>query len=207
MPRPVVLFVRVVDRVNLFVGRFAMLQFLVLGAILLYSTISRAASGVPIVRLALEPWVVADPNDIEARGHTMSAASMGATAFQKGLGAIHSLSHPVGSLYDTHHGMTNAVFTPYVLLANRDAVEARIGRARCLLRPVADVQGLPPRDLGAPAEARRLACAARFQRTGGPARTDRRHGRCRPHRTGGNPVALTKELALAIFDSAHGRGL
>ena len=48
---------------------------------------------------------------------------MGATAFQKGLGAIHSLSHPVGALYDTHHGMTNAVFMPYVLAFNRDAIE------------------------------------------------------------------------------------
>ena len=45
----------------------------------------------------------------------MAAAAMGATAFQKGLGAIHALSHPVGALYDTHHGLTNAVFMPYVL--------------------------------------------------------------------------------------------
>ena len=51
--------------------------------------------------------------------HMMSAAAMGATAFQKGLGAIHALSHPVGALYDTHHGMTNAVFMPYVLAFNR----------------------------------------------------------------------------------------
>src|SRR5690606_25939620 len=91
------------------------------------------------VRLALEnlPKVAADPNDIEARGHMMSAAAMGATAFQKGLGAIHSLSHPVGSLYDTHHGMTNAVFMPYVLTVNQDAIEARIGR-------LAAYCGLPP---------------------------------------------------------------
>src|SRR5579863_2475839 len=59
--------------------------------------------------------VVADGSDIEARGHMMSAAAMGATAFQKGLGAIHSLSHPVGALYGTHHETTNAVFMPYVL--------------------------------------------------------------------------------------------
>ena len=58
----------------------------------------------------------------------MSAAAMGATAFQKGLGAIHSLSHPIGALYDTHHGMTNAVFMPYVLAFNRDAIEERIER-------------------------------------------------------------------------------
>jgi alcohol dehydrogenase len=53
---------------------------------------------------------------------------MGATAFQKGLGAIHSLSHPIGALYDTHHGMTNAVFMPYVLHHNRAAIEKRIER-------------------------------------------------------------------------------
>jgi len=53
---------------------------------------------------------------------------MGATAFQKGLGAIHSLSHPVGALYNTHHGMTNAVFMPYVLEFNRAAIEKKVDR-------------------------------------------------------------------------------
>ena len=72
--------------------------------------------------------VMADGTDLEARGHMMSAAAMGATAFQKGLGAIHALSHPVGALHDTHHGMTNAVFMPYVLAFNRPAIEAKISR-------------------------------------------------------------------------------
>ena len=76
---------------------------------------------------------VADGSDIEARAHMMAAAAMGATAFQKGLGAIHALSHPVGSLYDTHHGMTNAVFMPYVLAFNRPAVEDRIARLAAYL--------------------------------------------------------------------------
>jgi alcohol dehydrogenase len=67
----------------------------------------------------------------------MSAAAMGATAFQKALGAIHALSHPVGALYDTHHGLTNAVFMPYVLAFNRPAIEERIGRLAAYL-------GLPP---------------------------------------------------------------
>ena len=58
----------------------------------------------------------------------MAAAAMGATAFQKALGAIHALSHPVGSLYDTHHGLTNGVFMPYVLVFNRKAIEPRIKR-------------------------------------------------------------------------------
>jgi alcohol dehydrogenase len=72
-------------------------------------------------------------NDLEARTHMMSAAAMGATAFQKALGAIHSLSHPVGSLYDTHHGMTNAVFMPYVLVFNRAAIEGKIERLAAYL--------------------------------------------------------------------------
>ena len=99
------------------------------------------ADGIAVegIRLVLEnlPKVVANPNDIDARGNMMSAAAMGATAFQKGLGAIHALSHPVGALYDTHHGMTNAVFMPYVLVVNRDTIEARIARlaAYCGLQP------------------------------------------------------------------------
>jgi len=74
------------------------------------------------------PEVVANGGNLEARAHMMAAAAMGATAFQKGLGAIHSLSHPVGALYDTHHGLTNAVFMPYVLVFNRPAIEERMTR-------------------------------------------------------------------------------
>jgi alcohol dehydrogenase class IV len=65
------------------------------------------------------------PDDLEARAHMMSAAAMGAVAFQKGLGAIHSLSHPVGAVYGTHHGTTNAVVMPMVLDFNRSAIEDR----------------------------------------------------------------------------------
>jgi alcohol dehydrogenase len=74
------------------------------------------------------PKAVANGNDLEARAHMMSAAAMGAAAFQKGLGAIHALSHPVGALYNTHHGMTNGVFMPYVLVFNRKAIESKIVR-------------------------------------------------------------------------------
>lgn len=86
--------------------------------------------GVEGVRLVFEnlPKAFADGSDLVARAHMMAAAAMGATAFQKGLGAIHSLSHPIGALYDTHHGMTNAVFMPYVLAFNRDAIEEKIAR-------------------------------------------------------------------------------
>lgn len=74
-----------------------------------------------------------DGTDVEARAHMMSAAAMGATAFQKALGAIHALSHPVGALYDTHHGLTNAVFMPYVLVFNRAAIERKIERLAAYL--------------------------------------------------------------------------
>ncbi|MDD9876499.1 MAG: iron-containing alcohol dehydrogenase [Magnetovibrio sp.] len=86
-----------------------------------------AVEGLRLIREWL-PRAVADGSDLEARAHMMSAAAMGATAFQKGLGAIHSLSHPVGSVYDTHHGLTNAVFMPYVLVFNRAAIAERMER-------------------------------------------------------------------------------
>ena len=74
-----------------------------------------------------------DGSDLEARAHMMAAAAMGATTFQKGLGAIHALSHPVGALYDTHHGMTNAVVMPYVLVFNRPAIASKIERLAAYL--------------------------------------------------------------------------
>ena len=64
--------------------------------------------------------------DIQARGNMLVASSMGSIAFQKGLGAIHSLSHPVGALYNTHHGLTNAVFLPYVLKVNKEVIEDKL---------------------------------------------------------------------------------
>jgi alcohol dehydrogenase len=67
-----------------------------------------------------------DGSNIEARGNMLAASSMGSIAFQKGLGAIHSLSHPVGAIYNTHHGLTNAVFMPYVLKINRKSIEEKI---------------------------------------------------------------------------------
>ena len=79
------------------------------------------------------PTACRDGGNIEARAHMLIASSMGATAFQKGLGAIHALSHPVSALYDTHHGLTNAVFTPYVMVYNRPAIEQRMTRLARLL--------------------------------------------------------------------------
>ncbi|MFS2323891.1 iron-containing alcohol dehydrogenase [Brucella sp. H1_1004] len=167
------------------------------------------ADGIAIegIRLVFEnlPKAYANGNDIEARANLMAAASMGATAFQKGLGAIHSLSHPIGALYDTHHGMTNAVFMPYVLEHNRAAIEKRIERLARYLGIEGGFNGFIDaimklrRDLGVPDtlqdfikdldmdEDRKILVAemAIVDPT-----------------AGGNPIELTKKGALDLLDTA-----
>ena len=86
-----------------------------------------ALEGMRLIRDWL-PSAVRDGSDLSARAHMQIASTMGATAFQKGLGAIHALSHPVGALYNAHHGLTNAVFMPYVLAFNRQAIDERMVR-------------------------------------------------------------------------------
>jgi alcohol dehydrogenase len=76
---------------------------------------------------------VKKPDDLEARGNMLVASTMGATAFQRGLGAIHALSHPLGGLYDAHHGLLNAIVMPYVLKANRKVIEKDIVKAAAYL--------------------------------------------------------------------------
>ncbi|SED21029.1 Alcohol dehydrogenase, class IV [Rhizobiales bacterium GAS188] len=85
-----------------------------------------ALEGLRLIKAYL-PRAYRDGTDIEARSYMLAAASMGATAFQKGLGAVHSISHPVGALYDTHHGLTNGVVLPYVMAFNRPAIAERMG--------------------------------------------------------------------------------
>lgn len=86
-----------------------------------------AVEGVRLIKEAL-PRAHAHGADLEARAMMQAASAMGAVAFQKGLGAIHSLSHPIGALHDTHHGLTNAVVMPYVLVFNRRMIEDKIQR-------------------------------------------------------------------------------
>ena len=84
------------------------------------------------------PRACANGADLEARAQMLAAASMGATAFQKGLGGVHAIAHPVGSWFDTHHGLTNAVLLPYVMAFNRRAIEGKctvIARALALPQP------------------------------------------------------------------------
>jgi alcohol dehydrogenase class IV len=144
---------------------------------------------------------VKDGRDLDARANMMAAAAMGATAFQKALGAIHALSHPVGALHDTHHGLTNAVFMPYVLKFNRAAIEDRIERLAVYI-------GLPPsfdafldwvlllrEEIGVPATLAELnvtdAHAGEIARMAPDDPT-----------AGGNPVPLDAAGARRIFDAA-----
>ena len=88
------------------------------------------ADGIALEGMKLiNKWLLEAVNNgsnLEARMNMLTAASMGATAFQKGLGAIHSLSHPVNALNNVHHGLSNAIFMPYVLTFNKDVIEDKI---------------------------------------------------------------------------------
>ena len=121
-------------------------------------------------------------SDLEARAHMMSAAAMGATAFQKALGAIHALSHPVGALYDTHHGLTNAVFMPYVLVFNRPAIEPRIARLSAYLGLEPTLRRVPGLGAGAAGPHRRSAHARRPRGRRRQVRPHEPHGPQGPHR-------------------------
>jgi len=84
-----------------------------------------ALEGMRLIQAYL-PRACDDGQDIEARSRMLAAASMGATAFQKGLGGVHAIAHPVGAYFNTHHGLTNAVLLPYLIVHNRPAIEAQL---------------------------------------------------------------------------------
>jgi len=158
--------------------------------------------GLEGARLVIEnlPKVVADPTDLEARGHMMSAAAMGAVAFQKGLGGMHALAHPIGAVFNTHHGMTNAVVMPYVLTANRPAIEPVIDSLAAYLGMAGGFDGfvdhiLEMRDsmdvphtlveLGVDPEATDTISA----------------GAVADPSAGGNPIEFTNEFAARVFNA------
>jgi alcohol dehydrogenase class IV len=159
-----------------------------------------AVEGIRLVKEYL-PRAYRNGADIDARANMMSAAAMGATAFQKGLGAIHALSHPAGALYDTHHGLTNAVFMPYVLAYNRPAIEAKVARLSAYL-------GLEPgfgafldwvlrlrAELGVPHTLEGLKIGSeRFDEMSAMAPED--------PTAGGNPVPIDRASARALYESA-----
>ena len=146
------------------------------------------------------PKVYDTPDDLDARAHMMSAAAMGAVAFQKGLGAIHSLSHPIGAVYNTHHGTTNAVVMPMVLDFNRHAIEDRINAAAAYLGIEGGFDGFRAAVM---ALREKLAIPANLTAMGvDPARLDElTHMALEDPSCGGNPVAMTFENTRKLFDA------
>ncbi|WP_422371718.1 iron-containing alcohol dehydrogenase [Hoeflea sp.] len=157
-----------------------------------------ALEGLRLVKENL-PLVVADGSNLAARAEMMSAAAMGAVAFQKGLGAIHALSHPVGAVYNTHHGMTNAVVMPPVLRMNRPAIEDRIARAADYLGIAGGFDGffdfvLKLRaDLGVPDKLADLG-------VGRDRIDDMTAMALEDPSAGGNPVKMTEDNTRALFE-------
>ncbi|MEM6741551.1 MAG: iron-containing alcohol dehydrogenase [Pseudomonadota bacterium] len=159
-----------------------------------------ALEGMRLVNTYL-PRAFADGADIEARAQMMAAAAMGAVAFQKGLGAIHALSHPVGAVYGTHHGTTNAAVMPAVLRFNRDAVEDQIGRAAAYLGIAGGFDGFYARVealnamFGMPSGLRDMGVAEEtIPQLSRMALDD--------PSAGGNPVPMTLENTEALFRDA-----
>ena len=160
-----------------------------------------AVEGIRLIASAL-PQVMREPTNIDARGQMMAAAAMGATAFQKGLGGMHALAHPIGALHDTHHGMTNATLMPYVLAFNRTAIDQRITRLAAYL-------GLPLPDFDS-----FLQFVLQLRREVGVPHTlpdlgvDDRHAALiakmavEDPSAGGNPLPLTEAGAAEIFRAA-----
>ena len=154
------------------------------------------------MRLVFEnlPKVYANPNDLDARAHMMSAAAMGAVAFQKGLGAIHSLSHPIGAVYNTHHGTTNAVVMPMVLDYNRSAIEDRINAAAAYLGITGGFEGFRAAIMDLRAT---LAIPANLTAMGvKPEDLDMLTDMALEDPScGGNPITMTRENTRALFDA------
>jgi alcohol dehydrogenase class IV len=147
------------------------------------------------------PRAFRDGADIEARANMMAAGSMGAVAFQKGLGAVHSLSHPVGANYGTHHGTTNAVVMPAVLRFNRPAVEGKLARAAAYLGLPGGFDGFLARVeelnalFGMPRGLRAMGVEeARIPELAAQAIVD--------PTAGGNPVPLTQENTERLYADA-----
>ena len=157
-----------------------------------------AVEGMRLIKEYL-PRAVANGADIEARAQMLVASSMGATAFQKGLGAMHSLSHPCSANLNTHHGLTNAVVMPYVLEWNREVLDAKLSRLAAWL-------GLP--------EHSRPACCSGSSSCAGRSgfRPRSRASACSEEHakpfapqafndpsTGGNPVPMTSRLRKTVL--------
>jgi alcohol dehydrogenase class IV len=159
-----------------------------------------AAEGMKLIHDWL-PRAVSDGSDLDARGNMLVAASMGATAFQKGLGGMHALSHPIGALHGSHHGLTNAVLMPYVLSFNRSAIEERIVRLagylgfECRFESFLDWIVELRRSFGIPHSLQELGVPSnRADQIARMAEVD--------PSAGGNPLPFDAAAARTVFDAA-----
>lgn len=158
-----------------------------------------ALEGMRLVKEYL-PRAYANGSDLEARAHMMSAAAMGATAFQKGLGAIHALSHPIGAHHHTHHGTTNAVCMPAVLQFNRPAAEGVLSQAAAYLGIEGGFDGFATyvdnlnESLGIPKTLTELGVTD-------PNLDVLVRDALNDPSTGGNPVKMTPENTRALFEA------
>lgn len=160
-----------------------------------------AVEGMRLIKDYL-PRAVSDGKDLEARQQMLVASAMGATAFQRGLGAMHALAHPLGALYDAHHGMLNAILMPYVLRANESAIGDRIeALARYLNLPSASFKGFMDwvlglrESIGIPHKLADIGIDAHeAKRVGEMAVVD--------GSAGTNPIAFDAAGYAAIFESA-----
>ncbi|MEM7076061.1 MAG: iron-containing alcohol dehydrogenase [Pseudomonadota bacterium] len=159
-----------------------------------------ALEGMRLVKSYL-PVAYNEPDNLEARAQMMSAAMMGATAFQKGLGAVHAMSHPVGALFNTHHGTTNAVCMPAVLAFNASAISDRFEQAAAYLGIAGGFEGFQRfvqdfnDSLGIPRALSDLGATE-------ASIPDLVAGAIQDPSCGGNPIALTEESLTALYRKA-----
>jgi len=158
-----------------------------------------ALEGLRLVKTYL-PVAYEDGSNLEARAHMMSAAAMGATAFQKGLGAIHALSHPIGAVFNTHHGTTNAVVMQNVLSFNRPAIEQRLETAANYLGITGGYEGF--NDLvGTLNETFKIPKNLTDLGVVNPDLDSLTKSAIADPSTGGNPIEMTYDNTLALLKS------
>ena len=149
------------------------------------------------------PRAHADGSDIEARAQMMAAAAMGAVAFQKGLGASQSVSHPVGAIYGTHHGTTNAVVMPMVLELNRPAIAERLAHAGAYLGISGGFDGVF-RFVMELRKTLKIPENLTAMGVGGDRIDDLVAGALQDPTAGSNPVRLTPENTRALIEACLG---
>lgn len=163
-----------------------------------------ALQGMKLVQGNL-PAAYQDGNDVLARSNMLVASSMGATAFQRGLGGMHALAHPLGALYDAHHGMLNAILMPYVLKANESAIAEQLSAASRYLSLEQGFSGFLDWVLALREQLQIPHALADIELNDSEAERVRQMAVADPS-AGGNPIAFTADEYSALFSRAvHGQ--